>query len=165
MSRSNATTEGSLNTTPLPFIYTSTFAVPRSIPISLPFINLLSPFKTASFRSCCTATSFPSIFSKVTLIKHTLLYYIPFYRNRKGHFFTIFLHFCKNILIFADKKGNARAFPCKNCTAILVEYPLLLLLFLTAKREMQKHFPLFTINLLLQVLQAALIKYLKSAKR
>ena len=39
VSRSIATTEGSFNTTPFPFIYTRMLAVPRSIPISVDIIE------------------------------------------------------------------------------------------------------------------------------
>jgi hypothetical protein len=38
VSLSNATTEGSFNTTPFPLIYTKILAVPKSIPISDPII-------------------------------------------------------------------------------------------------------------------------------
>jgi hypothetical protein len=42
VSTSKATTEGSFNTTPLPFTYTKILAVPKSIPISVAIRNLLS---------------------------------------------------------------------------------------------------------------------------
>ena len=42
-SRSRATTEGSLSTTPLPLIYTKILAVPKSIPISLDTNILIFP--------------------------------------------------------------------------------------------------------------------------
>jgi len=47
-----ATTEGSLSTIPLPFTYSITVAVPKSIPISWPNPNILIFLSTILLQIC-----------------------------------------------------------------------------------------------------------------